>query len=153
MKRITSESEQDTLTIGIQIGRTAMPGCFIALSGDLGAGKSVLARGIARGLGIKATVQSPTFTLLNVYEEGRLPLYHFDAYRLEGEDAFEALGYEDCFYGAGVTVLEWPECVKALLPESRLDINIAYGQAPLHRTICLTPHGEGPKRIVEEAFS
>ena len=151
MKRVTSESEQDTQAVGTEIGRIAGPGCFIALFGDLGTGKSVLARGVARGLGIAEAVPSPTFTLLNIYPEGRLPLYHFDVYRLGSEDELEALGYEDCFFGAGVTVLEWPQRITGLLPQNRLDVTLAAGQAPRERIICLMPRGEEAENMLKEA--
>lgn len=151
MVKIMSESEQETQAVGTKIGRSALPGCFVALSGDLGAGKSVIARGIARGLGISSAVQSPTFTVLNEYEQGRLPLYHFDAYRLESEEEMEALGYEEYFFGPGVTALEWPERITGLLPPDRLDITLLAGPAPEQRIILLTPRGENAERVMKEA--
>jgi len=149
--RIESGSETLTQLAGTKIGRAAGAGCFIALYGGLGAGKSVFARGVARGLGVASPVQSPTYTLLNVYEEGRLPFYHFDAYRLGSEDELEALGYEDCFFGSGVTVFEWAQRVEGLLPQDRLDVSICAGKDENHRVIELTPLGEAATRLLKEA--
>ncbi len=151
MKSIASASEADTQRAGAAIGKAAGPGSFIALCGGLGAGKSVFARGVARGLGILAPVQSPTFTLLNVYGEGRLPFYHFDAYRLDSEDELEALGYEDCFFGPGVVVIEWAQRVMGLLPGDRLDVAIREGEDENRRIIRLTPRGEQAERLLKEA--
>lgn len=151
MKSIASASEAETQRAGAAIGRAAGPGSFIALYGGLGAGKSVFARGVARGLGILAPVQSPTFTLLNVYGEGRLPFYHFDAYRLDSEDELEALGYEDCFFGLGVVVIEWAQRVMGLLPGDRLDVAIREGEDENRRIIRLTPRGEQAERLLKEA--
>jgi tRNA threonylcarbamoyladenosine biosynthesis protein TsaE len=148
--RIESGSEKDTHTVGVRLGQAAPPGSFIALYGDLGAGKSVLARGVARGLGVERAVQSPTFTLLNVYEEGRLPLYHFDVYRLESGEELEALGYEESFYGPGVTVMEWPQRAEYLLPAHRLDVLIEAGDGPEQRVLRLTPHGAAAERMARE---
>lgn len=112
-----TNSEQETMELAMKLAADACPGAVFALSGELGAGKTVFARGFARGLGIEAHVTSPTFTILQVYEEGRLPLYHFDAYRIS--DVMEAydIGFDECLSGEGICLVEWPEMVKPLLTE------------------------------------
>lgn len=102
-----TKSVAETEIIGENLGKLAKPGDIIAFSGDLGAGKTALTRGIARGLGISANITSPTFTIVNEYEEGRMPLFHFDLYRLGGEEALFELGFEDYFYRNGLCVVEW----------------------------------------------
>ena len=112
-----TNSEQETMDLAGKLAADARPGAVFALSGELGAGKTVFARGFARGLGIEAHITSPTFTILQFYEEGRLPLYHFDAYRIG--DIMEAydVGFDAYLDGDGVCLVEWPEMVKPLLPE------------------------------------
>jgi len=123
-----SFSAEDTARIAADFGRAASPGDIICLSGPLGAGKTVFAQGFARGLGYAGRVTSPTFTIMQEYEGGRLPLYHFDLYRLEGGTVdLEGIGYEDYFFAGGVCLIEWPEMAadamppKALLVEMRAD--------------------------------
>lgn len=106
--------------MGEALGKRTFSGCFVALFGELGCGKTVFARGIAKALGIEG-VNSPTYTIMNLYE-GRLPFYHFDAYRLEDEDELYALGGEEFFFGDGVCVVEWAQRVQGALPEERLDV-------------------------------
>lgn len=109
-------SATETEQIGMQVSRQAKPGSVYALAGDLGAGKTAFTQGMARGLGITEAVCSPTFTLVQIYEEGRIPLYHFDVYRIiDVEEMFE-IGFEDYFYGNGITVIEWAELIKDILP-------------------------------------
>ncbi|MDI9570619.1 MAG: tRNA (adenosine(37)-N6)-threonylcarbamoyltransferase complex ATPase subunit type 1 TsaE [Pseudomonadota bacterium] len=124
---IASKSSEETLRIGRIIGETASPGEVIALVGELGTGKTCLTQGIARGLAVPEAypITSPTFTLINEYP-GRLPLYHFDIYRLEGASDLEDMGYEDYFYGEGVTVIEWAERVLPLLPAGTLFVDLVY---------------------------
>ena len=117
-------SQQETFDIGKRIGEEAAKGDIITLSGDLGVGKTVFAQGVASGLGIKDHVCSPTFTILQVYDEGRLPLYHFDAYRIEEPEEMEAIGYEDYLFGDGVCIIEWPEMIDDLLPEGVIAVSI-----------------------------
>ena len=107
-----SHSAEDTFVLGKHIGEKACAGDIYCLDGDLGTGKTVLTQGLAAGLGIEDYVNSPTFTIVQEYE-GRLPLYHFDVYRLADE---EEIGYEEYFFGPGVTVIEWPERVRGLIP-------------------------------------
>jgi len=105
-----SFSPEDTSKLAFEFGQNAKPGDIFCLSGELGAGKTVFAQGFAQGLGYEGRVTSPTFTLMNVYEGGRLPFYHFDLYRLEGgQTDLESIGYEDFLYANGVSLVEWPE--------------------------------------------
>lgn len=115
---------EDTFAIGERLGGTATPGQLITLTGDLGAGKTVLTQGIAMGLGIEETVNSPTFTIAQVYESGRIPLYHLDVYRIGGISEMDEIGYEDYFYGGGLCIIEWAELIGELLPEKRTEIVI-----------------------------
>ena len=123
--KITSHSVKDTLNIGKKIVRLLKKGDIICLFGQLGAGKTVLVKGLAMGLGMKKEeIVSPTFVLLNRYEKGRLPLYHFDLYRLESKKDILALGYEEYFYGDGVSVIEWADRLGNLLPKEYLKVNL-----------------------------
>jgi len=120
-----SFSAVETARIAAEFGRTAAPGDIICLSGPLGAGKTVFARGVAEGLGYTGRVTSPTFTIMNIYEGGRLPLYHFDLYRLEGGlDDLEGIGYEDYFYAGGVSLIEWPEMAEGAMPPGALRVEL-----------------------------
>ena len=129
------------------------PGQVVCLQGELGAGKTVLAKGIARGLAVAAPVTSPTFTLINEYL-GRYPLYHMDFYRLSDPLELEDLGYSEFFYGAGVTLIEWPERAGELLPDARLDVVIRLTDDPGvsfdHREITFLPHGAAYVALLEE---
>lgn len=117
-------SSEETFRLGEELGGKAAEGEIYALSGDLGTGKTVFAQGFAKGLGINEYVNSPTFTILQVYEDGRLPLYHFDVYRIEEPEEMEEIGFEDYFYGDGVTLIEWAELIRELLPENICRISI-----------------------------
>ncbi len=121
---IETASPGETRALGVRFGRAVRPGQVFALSGDLGAGKTVFAKGFAEGLGITAPVTSPTFTLMQVYAGGRLPLCHMDAYRLEEESELEAVGGHEYFGGDGAVLVEWPEMVEGLLPEDTVWIRI-----------------------------
>ncbi|MCC8168442.1 MAG: tRNA (adenosine(37)-N6)-threonylcarbamoyltransferase complex ATPase subunit type 1 TsaE [Clostridiales bacterium] len=110
-------SAGETLSLGRKIGEDAGPGDVYAFVGDLGVGKTVLAQGIAEGLGIKEPVCSPTFTIVQVYDEGRLPLYHFDVYRIGDVEEMEEIGYEEYFYGEGVCLIEWADIIESILPQ------------------------------------
>ncbi len=123
-KVIETASPAETFAFGEGLGREAKPGTVIALLGDLGVGKTVLTQGIAAGLGITEPVVSPTFTILQVYEEGRLPFYHYDVYRIGDPQEMEEVGYEDCFYGEGVCIVEWADLIGELLPEDTIRITI-----------------------------
>ena len=113
---IETWSPQETFALGQRMGREARPGQVICLNGDLGVGKTVFTQGFAEGLGIGEPVNSPTFTILQQYEEGRLPLYHFDVYRIGDVSEMDEIGYEDCFYADGVSLIEWPTKIREILP-------------------------------------
>ena len=115
---------EDTFAIGEKIGREAVPGGFFTLEGELGAGKTVLTQGVAKGLDIEESVNSPTFTIVQVYESGRLPLYHLDVYRIGDISEMNEIGYEDYFYGEGVCIVEWADLIEELLPPTHTQIII-----------------------------
>lgn len=117
MRIIESFGPEDTYALGEKIGKEAGRGEVYSLIGDLGVGKTVFTQGLAAGLGIKEAVNSPTFTIVQIYEEGRLPFYHFDVYRIGDIQEMEEIGYEDCFYGDGVCLVEWADLIEELLPE------------------------------------
>ena len=121
---LDSLSEKETFTIAKELAEKAQAGEVYCLSGDLGVGKTIFTKGFAAGLGITEPVSSPTFTIVQIYEEGRLPLYHFDVYRIEDIEEMEEIGYEDCFYGEGVCLVEWAELIKEILPEAYKKIRI-----------------------------
>ena len=121
---IETWSPQETFALGQRMGREARPGQVICLNGDLGVGKTVFTQGFADGLGIGEPVNSPTFTILQQYEEGRLPLYHFDVYRIGDVSEMDEIGYEDCFYGDGVSLVEWPGRIREIIPENAVWISI-----------------------------
>ena len=112
-----SNSAKETFAFGQKLGREAVPGEIICLDGDLGVGKTVFTQGFAAGLGIDDYVNSPTFNIVKEYEGGRLPLYHFDVYRIGDPSEMEEIGYEDYFYGQGVSIIEWPGQIEELLPK------------------------------------
>ena len=120
----TTNSATETRALGEQLARRLQPGDTVILEGELGAGKSELARGIARGLDVTETVTSPSFTILNVYESGRCPLYHFDWYRLESEEELYELGMEEYLGGDGVAVVEWAERCPDAVPEKCIRIRL-----------------------------
>lgn len=115
---------QDTYELGKRLGKKAQPGQIYCLDGELGVGKTVFAQGFAAGLGISEPVNSPTFTILQQYEEGRLPLYHFDVYRIGDVEEMDEIGYEDCFYGDGVCLIEWSQLIAEILPEDVIRVRI-----------------------------
>ena len=121
---IESKCEKDTFELGKTIGREAAPGDVYTLVGDLGVGKTVFTKGVAAGLGILEPVSSPTFTIVQVYEEGRLPFYHFDVYRIGDIEEMEEIGFEDYIYGEGVSLIEWANLIEELLPERYTQITI-----------------------------
>lgn len=121
---IETHSATETFAVGKKIGETIKPGSIITLTGDLGVGKTVFSQGLAAGLGITEPVNSPTFTILQIYEEGRLPLYHFDTYRIGDVEEMDEVGYEDYFFGKGVTLIEWPSMIEEIIPEEHIDVVI-----------------------------
>ena len=124
MAVIDSFCAKDTYELGEKIGQMAKPGMMISLTGDLGVGKTVFTQGLAKGLGIEEPVNSPTFTIVQVYEEGRLPLYHFDVYRIGDIEEMDEIGYEDYFYGEGVCLIEWADLIREILPEQMCRVTI-----------------------------
>lgn len=120
-----SYGPEDTFRLGMEIGEKAVKGTVLSLIGDLGVGKTVFTKGLARGLGITEPVNSPTFTIMQVYEEGRCPFYHFDVYRIGDISEMDEIGYEDCFYGEGVCLIEWADLIEEILPESYVRVTIA----------------------------
>lgn len=132
--QILSDSPAATEALAGKIAQLLMPGDFISLCGELGAGKTRFASGIARGLGVDPAtlVTSPTYTLLNIYQ-GRLPLYHFDLYRLSGDDDVFDLGFSDYFSGNGVSLVEWSERLNDELPQGRLEILMSYVDESVRR--------------------
>lgn len=115
---------EETFELGRSMGLNASRGTVYCLDGDLGVGKTVFTQGFAAGLGIEGPVNSPTFTILQQYEEGRMPLYHFDVYRIGDVEEMEEIGYEDCFYGEGICLIEWPSLIREILPEDAVWIRI-----------------------------
>ncbi len=121
---LESFSMEDTFNIGRRLGEAAKAGDVYCLLGDLGTGKTVFSQGFAQGLGIKEAVSSPTFTIIQEYEDGRLPFYHFDVYRIEEIEEMDELGYEDYFYGEGVCLIEWSNLIEDILPPDPVVITI-----------------------------
>ena len=124
MKIIETNNAEETFAVGRQIGQQAKAGEIYTLIGDLGVGKTVFTQGVAAGLGIEETVNSPTFTIMQVYEEGRLPFYHFDVYRIGDVEEMDEIGYEDYFYGDGVCLIEWANLIEEILPPTYKRITI-----------------------------
>ena len=121
---IESFSPEDTLELGRKMGREAQPGDVYTLIGDLGVGKTVFTQGIAEGLEIDDSICSPTFTIVQVYEEGRMPFYHFDVYRIGDIEEMDEIGYEDYFYGEGLCMIEWANLIEEILPPRYKEITI-----------------------------
>lgn len=121
---IESYSPEDTGKLGRMLGENAKPGEVYTLIGDLGVGKTVLTQGIADGLGITEAICSPTFTIVQVYEEGRIPFYHFDVYRIGDIEEMDEIGYEDYFYGDGLCMIEWANLIEEILPDTYKEITI-----------------------------
>lgn len=136
-----THSDTETEQLGRSLAAQLRPGDVLLLYGELGAGKTVFSRGVARGLGIEGPIASPTFTLLALHEGGRIPLHHFDLYRLEDADAFEDAGLAEYVHPAAVSLIEWPERAMAALPAAHLAIHIAYGDAEGERKIAILPRG------------
>ena len=136
-RQIETGSDRETEAFAAGLAAYAQPGTVIALDGDLGAGKTVFARGFARGLGVTEPVVSPTFTILHEYEEGRRPLGHVDVYRIEDPEEMAEIGYEDCFYGNGVSLVAWGSLIEELLPPDTVWISIVRD-----------PGGDPDKRVI-----
>lgn len=136
---IETNGAEQTFALGRKIGERVRPGEIYTLQGGLGAGKTVLTKGVAAGLGIEEMVNSPTFTILQIYEGGRLPLYHFDVYRIEDADEMDEIGYEDYFYGDGICFIEWAERIEEMLPaeHGRITIEKDLQKGPDYRRITI----------------
>ena len=124
IKIVESFSAEDTLALGREMGKAAKAGDVYTLIGDLGVGKTVFTQGIAEGLEIDEAICSPTFTIVQVYEEGRMPFYHFDVYRIGDVEEMDEIGYEDYFYGEGLCMIEWANLIEEILPPKRKEITI-----------------------------
>jgi len=118
-------SETETHRLGEELAGAALSGQVYTLIGDLGVGKTVFTKGFAKGLGVQEHVSSPTFTIVQIYEEGRMPFYHFDVYRIGDVEEMDEIGYEDYIYGDGVSLIEWANLIEEILPESYTRITIA----------------------------
>lgn len=138
MRKAIIKSEEDTRKLGLELAKDAKAGDVFALVGDLGTGKTALTRYIAEGLGVTNTISSPTFTIVKEYHSGRLPLYHFDVYRLSDGDELIDIGAEDYLFGNGICVIEWADIVKEVLPENAIRIEIEYGEKEGERIICIS---------------
>ncbi|MDD5255772.1 MAG: tRNA (adenosine(37)-N6)-threonylcarbamoyltransferase complex ATPase subunit type 1 TsaE [Candidatus Omnitrophica bacterium] len=150
MVRFTSRSVSDTMRVGSAVARHAQPGGIVCLFGELGSGKTVFTKGIAKGLGIEARqVISPTFILMRRKEGNRLPLYHFDFYRLSGPGDILPLGYEEYFYADGISVIEWAERLGRLLPEEFLGVHFSI-RGSSKRELCLRAKGARYARLLEK---
>lgn len=123
-KVIETWSSKETFALGEKLGQEVKPGEVYTLNGDLGVGKTVLTQGIAKGLGITEPVNSPTFTIVQIYEEGRIPFYHFDVYRIGDIEEMEEIGYQDYFYGDGICMIEWAELIQEIIPDYAKHITI-----------------------------
>ncbi|MBO1515157.1 tRNA (adenosine(37)-N6)-threonylcarbamoyltransferase complex ATPase subunit type 1 TsaE [Metabacillus bambusae] len=143
----STKSSEETLEIAKRLSEKVIKSDVVTLEGDLGAGKTTFTKGLAKGLGIKRNVNSPTFTIIKEYKGGRLPLYHMDVYRLE--DADEDLGFDEYFHGDGITVVEWAHLIEDQLPSERLDIKILYVNDST-RKIMMTPYGSHYVEICKE---
>ena len=141
---IESFSAEETYALGEKIGQEAKPGQVYTLIGDLGVGKTVFTQGVAAGLGITEPVSSPTFTIVQIYEEGRMPFYHFDVYRIGDPEEMEEVGFEDCIYGEGCGLIEWANLIEEILPPAYTQVRIEkdLSRGFDYRKITLTRIGE-----------
>jgi tRNA threonylcarbamoyladenosine biosynthesis protein TsaE len=140
---------KDTEEFGIKLGKLLKPGDIVCLNGDLGAGKTTMAKAIGIGLDVDEYITSPSFTLINQYR-GRMIVYHFDVYRLEYVDELFDLGFDEYFYGDGVCIIEWAERIKRFLPEDRVDIDIKKTDNYDERILHISGNGSRYKEIIEE---
>ncbi|WP_156291098.1 tRNA (adenosine(37)-N6)-threonylcarbamoyltransferase complex ATPase subunit type 1 TsaE [Oceanobacillus salinisoli] len=147
--QIISNSAKETESVGERLASLLQAGDVLTLEGDLGAGKTTFTKGLAKGLGVKRTVNSPTFTIVKEYE-GRLPLYHMDVYRLENSD--EDIGFDEYFHGEGVSVVEWAKFIEDYLPAERLDIKISYGEGD-SRILEFVPNSSHFEAVMNELLS
>ncbi|HKM43454.1 MAG TPA: tRNA (adenosine(37)-N6)-threonylcarbamoyltransferase complex ATPase subunit type 1 TsaE [Limnochordia bacterium] len=147
---VKSASPTQTVEIGQLLAKSLLPGDLVNLNGTLGAGKTLLVKGIGQGLGIDPSiVTSPTFAIINEYEGTTFPLYHFDLYRLENDLDLEQVGFEEYFFGAGITVVEWGDLFQHYLPDNRLDITLE-SLGPQERQLLVVGEGERGRELVEQ---
>jgi tRNA threonylcarbamoyladenosine biosynthesis protein TsaE len=139
----TINNVEDTVEIGKQLGERVKPGDIICINGDLGAGKTHFTKGIALGLGVSENITSPTFTIVNEYESGRLKLFHFDVYRVNDPDEIDNIGFDEYIFSNGVSVIEWANYIDELIPKDYIDINISKlpKSGENYRKIVIIPHG------------
>ncbi|NLV89131.1 MAG: tRNA (adenosine(37)-N6)-threonylcarbamoyltransferase complex ATPase subunit type 1 TsaE [Tissierellia bacterium] len=149
MLEIRLNNFEETEEFGIKLGKSLKSGDIVCLNGDLGAGKTTLTKSIGLGLDVKEYITSPTFTLINQYR-GRLPVYHFDVYRLENVDELYDLGFDEYFYGNGVCIVEWAEKIEKLLPKERLVLDIKKGKDIDERVINITAYGNRYIELLKE---
>ncbi|MCA9405709.1 MAG: tRNA (adenosine(37)-N6)-threonylcarbamoyltransferase complex ATPase subunit type 1 TsaE [Candidatus Omnitrophica bacterium] len=146
--KLKTHSQQETMAFGEKLARRLKPGDILCLKGDLGTGKTTLVKGLAKGLGLKSTqVNSPTFVLMNIYE-GKTDLYHFDLYRLEEVNQITVMGWEEFFYGDGVSVIEWAQRLGGLMPSEYLDIQLKHKGENV-RELSITAKGDRYKKILK----
>lgn len=127
-KVVYIKNEQETRSFGNALASKLVPGTVVALAGDLGTGKTALTKSIAEGLGVGEVITSPTFNIVKEYYSGRMPMYHFDVYRIGDIDEMYELGYEEYFYGNGVSIVEWADLIEDIIPEDAIRIDIEYGE-------------------------
>lgn len=152
MITVHTDSAEATIALGKSLGEKLGPGDVIALTGDLGAGKTTMTKGIALGAGIEAEVSSPTFTLIHEHP-GRVPFYHVDLYRLTGDEDAKWLGIEDYIYSDGITIIEWADVAPSVLPPNRIEIHLGYDESSEGREIRMDATSERLKKIVEMVVS
>lgn len=139
MTELVLKTKEETEALGKKLADEAFPGEVIALIGDLGTGKTTLTKAIAKGLGITETLTSPTFTIVCEYDSGRMPLYHFDVYRVHDTDELFEIGFEDYLHKKGLCVIEWADLLEeGLLPDNTVTIRLAYGYSDDERTVCIS---------------
>lgn len=148
MKKIFLENEESTKKIGEIIGEKLFNGAILCLNGDLGAGKTTLTKSIAKALKIDEDITSPTFTIVNEYTEGSIPLYHFDVYRIGEADEMYDIGFDEYINSDGICIIEWSSIIRDILPKERLEINLNY--SGMGREMEIISYGDKYKKIVEE---
>ncbi|MBP2651130.1 MAG: tsaE [Firmicutes bacterium] len=150
MLELITNQPEDTLRFGETMAAKLQAGDVICLSGDLGAGKTLLTQGIAAGMGTECSVTSPTFTIMQVYDDGRVPIYHFDLYRLDIRDELDNIGFEEYIGRDGVAIIEWADKFPAAMPKEYLWLEITIGKDSTERIIRITPAGERFIELCEE---
>lgn len=153
MKTAVLKSVNETIRLGARLGRLVSEGSLIALTGELGSGKTTLIKGIAEGLGVKDSryVNSPSFVIVKEYE-GKIPLYHFDVYRLDDPSSLDTVGYKEFFYGDGATVIEWADKIRGLLPDEYLDIEL-FVKGEEEREIKIRAYGNRYEELLKQLTS